>query len=608
MMSARTASLALAAVLLATPLPAQMHKVAAPDQVTRAVAVYEYVGDPQHPKAARLIPVSLFIGGHFEDADVYLARPVPFALDSGLRYELQRAGVRQDYLDVVASRHFTSSSAATASPFDNSWFGYGRVVPPPAPKVAKLRPNCGNGHVVQEADTSKKDDGKPHFGSKPADDDSQSKNTRSRHSAAPDPCRDEPEYATNDDRPEKVTLADDTRDKNAPDPERPTLHRSPETTANNTGSNGKPDKKAPKPPPATITANGSPADDPDRPVIRHRTTDENDPNALPPDPIDLASRASSPATAKGAVEREATATVPPTANDTVAEGGTITAGNTSTGAPVLRRGRVSTSAAPAITAIAAKPSSIAAAPAARLSAPAVPPPLDALVAVSDAKERAPHDFRYQFPSAAGRASALESLQAMAKAVLANPGLATDAPEGTQSAAQSVPAAVDAAKASPVRRPGAAVQGGTRTGAKVRASTAGTRASIARPKPKATVSLAPPGFADEKMQAFQLYYGAPVTYTYTACVPATATQPERFVAVVAQTDADGKLQPALRSVSDSLHLDRVPRYRLIDAVDADGSNRASLLMELRAQHSRQFALYRLLGNKPDQIFLSGTTLL
>lgn len=340
MMSVRAVSLALTATLLAAPLattlPGQMHRVAAPERVTRAVAVYEYVGDPQHPKAARLIPVSLFIGDHFEDADVYLARPIPFALDGGLRYELQRAGVRQDYLDVVASRHFTSGSAATASPFDNSWFGYGRVVQPPAPKLAKLRPNCGNAHVVQEADTTKKDDGKPHFGSKPADDDTQHKTTLSRH-AAPDPCRDEPDFASNDNKPDKVSLADDSKDKNAPDPERPTLHRSPETTANNSGANGKSDKKAPKPPPATITANGGPADDPDRPTIRHRTTDESDPNALPPDPIDLASRASSPATAKGAVERDPAAALPGTANDTVAGGGTITAGNTSADAPVLDR-------------------------------------------------------------------------------------------------------------------------------------------------------------------------------------------------------------------------------------------------------------------------------
>ena len=110
-----------------------------------------------------------------------------------------------------------------------------------------------------------------------------------------------------------------------------------------------------------------------------------------------------------------------------------------------------------------------------------------------------------------------------------------------------------------------------------------------------------------MAAFQLYFSAPVT-SYTARVLATASRPERFVTVIAQTDAEGKLQPAMRSVTDATHLDRTPRYRLIDVVDADGSNRASLLMELRAQHSRQFALYRLLGSKPDQIFVSGTTLL
>ncbi len=595
----RTVPLALAAALLAAPLMAQMHKVATPDQVTRAVGVYEYVGDPQHPKAARLIPVSLFIGGHFEDADVYLARPIPFALDGGLRYELQRAGVRQDYLDVVASRHFTSSSAATASPFDNSWFGYGRVVPPPAPKVAKVRPNCGNAHVVQEADTSKKDDGKPHFGSKPADDDTQPKSARGRHAAAPDPCRDEPEYASNDDKPEKVTLADDTRDKNAPDPERPTRHRAPEPAANNTGASGKPHKKAPKPPPAVITANGGPADDPDRPTIRHRAADENDPNALPPDPIDLASRASSPATAKGVAERDPAAAAPATANDTVAEGGTITAGNTSTGAPVLRRGRMTTPAAPApaaptIAGVSKSPSSsapTAIAPAPLQAALAVPPPLESLVAVSDARERAAHDFHYQSASATERTQALEALEGMAKAVLANPALATDAPEGTQPLSASAPAA----KTTPVRRAGTAAQ-------------AEARPRSASIRPKAAVTSPTPSLTDEDMQAFQLYFSAPVTYTYTARVPATTTQPERFVTVIAQTDAEGKLQPAMRSVSDALHLDRVPRYRLIDVVDADGSNRASLLMELRAQHSRQFGLYRLLGNKPDQIFLSGTTLL
>ncbi|HEY9138584.1 MAG TPA: hypothetical protein VIM67_09950, partial [Terriglobus sp.] len=95
--------LSTAVLLCALPLAAvaQMHKVAKPDQVTRAVALYEYIGDPMKPKAARLIPISLFIGGHFEDAGIYLARPIPFALDSGLRYELQKSGTPQNVFDLV---------------------------------------------------------------------------------------------------------------------------------------------------------------------------------------------------------------------------------------------------------------------------------------------------------------------------------------------------------------------------------------------------------------------------------------------------------------------------------------------------------------------------
>ncbi len=564
-----------------------MHRVDKPEQVTRAVAVYEYVGDLQHPKAARLTPVSLFIAGHFEDAGIYLARPIPFALDTGLRYDLQRSGVRQDYLDLVASRNFAGSATAGTTPFDDGWVGYGRVVPPAPPKAARARPNCGNAHVVQEAGA--KDDGRPRFGSKPA---SAETGTPAGRDAGSDPCRDD-----DVDRPEKISLADDARDKNAPDPERPTLHRSPESSAHNTGAQGKPDKKSPKPPAATVTANSSPADDPDRPTIRHRTTDENDPNALPPDPIELAGRERAKALLTSSSAQASDASAPASkqaalttnVNDTVAEGGNITAGDTTSGSPVLRRGHLTSPApdAPASTRTPApKPAAMTAAQ--NASPPsALSQPLDAIVAVSDVKDRPTHDFTYHFASATERAAALGMLKEMARAVAANPALATDAPEGTV-------AAQPATAAKPLSV----------------ASRAVTRQATARVKLKAPAPshTAPLTFADEQLSAHQLYFSAPITYTYSARVPASSDTPERFVTVVAQTDADGKLQPAMRTITDAAHLDRIPRYRLIDVVDADGSNRASLLMELRGKQTRQFALYRLLGNKPDQIFITGSTLL
>jgi hypothetical protein len=77
-------------------------------------------------------------------------------------------------------------------------------------------------------------------------------------------------------------------------------------------------------------------------------------------------------------------------------------------------------------------------------------------------------------------------------------------------------------------------------------------------------------------------------------------------VVAQEEPITGLKVALASVTDSSHMDRTPWMRFVDVVDADASNRASLLMELRAQHTRQFALYRVIGAQADQVFLSGST--
>jgi hypothetical protein len=107
-----TTALACALPLLSTPLLAQTHKVAKPENVVRAVAVYEWTGDMAKPAASRLIPVSLFIDGKFEDAAVYLARPVPFALLTGNVYELDKSGVPLGTLDLLFSKHLVPSDTA----------------------------------------------------------------------------------------------------------------------------------------------------------------------------------------------------------------------------------------------------------------------------------------------------------------------------------------------------------------------------------------------------------------------------------------------------------------------------------------------------------------
>jgi hypothetical protein len=75
-------------------------------------------------------------------------------------------------------------------------------------------------------------------------------------------------------------------------------------------------------------------------------------------------------------------------------------------------------------------------------------------------------------------------------------------------------------------------------------------------------------------------------------------------MVVQRLPSNELQVALSSVTDAAHLDRTPWMRPIDVVDVDWSHRGSLLFELRAQTSRQFALYQLITAKAEQTFTTG----
>jgi hypothetical protein len=111
--------------------------------------------------------------------------------------------------------------------------------------------------------------------------------------------------------------------------------------------------------------------------------------------------------------------------------------------------------------------------------------------------------------------------------------------------------------------------------------------------------------DEELKAYTLSYGGAATYVYMAHTAGTGAA-LRYVTVVAQADALGELKPALQNVTDAAHLDRTPRMKFVDVVDAEASNRASLLFEMREQSSRQFALYRVIATKAELVFLTGTT--
>ncbi len=214
----------------------------------------------------------------------------------------------------------------------------------------------------------------------------------------------------------------------------------------------------------------------------------------------------------------------------------------------------------------------------------LPADMEQRVLVSDAKDRPTHDFARSWESGAERSEVLAKMEEFARARLDQ----YDALTGL--------AKVAAAAAAP---------------AKPAAKTTSAKTAAARKK-VASAAAAPPALLvlnDEELKGYTLSYGGAATFVYTATSPvataAGAKVATEYVTIVAQREAGDAIKLALTSVTDSAHLDRTPWMRLIDVVDAEASNRASLLFELRGQSSRQFALYRVIGAEAEESLVTGT---
>jgi hypothetical protein len=490
----------------------QMHKVAKPEDVVRAVGVYEWTGDRAKPTASRLIPVTLFIDDELQDAGVYLARPVPFAIDSGTVYEIDKAGVPEGTLDVKYATHLQSADAAAN--YDDGWFGYGTFAPPPAPKkVAALKASTN----LPKVESSR------------ADIESDRPTLVRRHGSSSDDST----SASSDAKAGSSTSAAASP---APpdDPDRPHLTRRPDSSSASTQPAGSDTSASSSAPPAQSTsdttadktpASGStgstPSGDPDRPTLKKRTPEE-------------AKKARQEAQASSAT-------------------GLATSLNDDPNRPTLHHGKGQ--------------QALTEADLPKLKG--LPVGIHQAVAVSDAKNRPVHDFSRPWADDAERATVLAKMQALARAQIA----------AYQAAAPTSPTKQTAART---------------PNSKLRHST--SKQSVAQP---------PLPLEDEQLNGYTLSYGGAPTYVYTAHTQGDGAS-LRYVTIVAQTDTFGNLQPAIQSVTDAAHLDRTPWMRLIDVVDADASNRASLLFELRGQTARQFALYRVIAARAEQTFLSGTT--
>ena len=231
----------------------QMHKVARPEQVVRAVGVYEWTGDLGKPKGMRLVPVTIFIDGQVQDAAVYLARPIPMALEGGTLYELDEAGTEKGTLELMSARHVQIPEAADLPPYDDGWFGYGKFEAPAVARATATTTKKPSGRASMNGKAIEEDDSKPHFGKK----------------------ADGPEPGS----PEDVKV--DADDKDGVD--RPTLRRRPAVDAKTAKKGKKGEGES-----GVIAEKGSLNDDPDRPTIKRKAAlAEEDFPALNGLPVDM---------------------------------------------------------------------------------------------------------------------------------------------------------------------------------------------------------------------------------------------------------------------------------------------------------------------------------
>jgi hypothetical protein len=596
---------ALAGAFAAVCVSGQTHKVAKPEQVVRAVGVYEWTGDIAKPTASRLIPVTVFIDGKLEDAGVYLARPVPFALLSGNLYELQQAGLPKGGLELSFAKHLQAIDTATgASEFDDGWFGYGNFKALPPPKKAPVLVASKN---LSQIKSSKDDDGKPHFSNKTGSDTGAGSGTGTSGTGTTASGSGSGSGGGSGSGADSGSSAGSgSGTKSAGDPDRPTMKRrsgsgSDSSTGNSSGSSSAGNSSG-------TTDTSAPADDPDRPHLSKRSG--SDPGAA-----DSQSGDSSESTASASGSGSGSGTSSGQSGSAGSGGSGASGGTTTTASggasggsaddpdrPTLKRrtpeemkkqGQKESSAS--VRGVGGSLNDDPDRPTLHYGKPTnsmteadlpmmkgLPTDTQQMVAVSDAVNRDPHNFSRPWEDDAERAAVLTKMQKLARAKLAE-----YVAGAVGSAATTAAVSTTKAGATPAQRPT-------------------TAAAAAAARRKAAAAAPPPvELLDETLKGYTLSYGGTPTYVYTAHTAGNGATLD-YVTVVAQADPTGELKAAISSATDAAHLDRTPRMRLVDAVDVEASNRASLLFELRGEKSRQFGVYRVIGARADETFATGTT--
>jgi hypothetical protein len=237
--------------------PGRVTKSTKAEPVLRSVAVLEWTGEAGKPSASRLVPVVVYDGEQLNDGTIYLSRPEPLALSSGVEYELQMAGKPVGVFDLFG-----------AGEVEGAWRGFGAWKPMSAVAAAKAKQAFNTSSLKAGVDIP--DDDKPVLKRKhPKEPDSDSSGTAksgtassgdagTAKSTAPDADPDRPTLKRKNSTDSGSTDSASSKPAADADPDRPTLKRKPSDDSSSSGS-------------GATSASGSKGTgdvDPDRPTIR----------------------------------------------------------------------------------------------------------------------------------------------------------------------------------------------------------------------------------------------------------------------------------------------------------------------------------------------------
>jgi hypothetical protein len=113
----------------------------------------------------------------------------------------------------------------------------------------------------------------------------------------------------------------------------------------------------------------------------------------------------------------------------------------------------------------------------------------------------------------------------------------------------------------------------------------------------------PELQDVQMHVFDLTSSnEPVlVLTATATVPNARVPLQYSTALVAREDIYGELHKVFAQTTDNQHLDAIPKYEFIDAVDVDGDGRGELLFRTTRDRGTAFNIYAVIGDRLWPIF-------